>query len=350
MTQYTTNYHLDLYEDSDKPNLRGQYNAAVSEIDALLFGLSNGQVAINNNISTLQTQTKGNEAEIAENSAAVTKISGDVDAMNAKLTTDEANIGSLQAGLSDTQSHVVTLDSDVSGLRNTVGGFDSRIAGAENDAASAQTKAAQAQTGTAAQQAYWQALGVTGIDEAQALNADIRDVHATTVQNQADIARIKQELPVNDFDFPNQKAFNQPSVAGAVEGNVIVLSNAAKTIFKVMGYFLKKGTAQYDVVTVPGTTVQGVLIGNVSDIVTAPDASIVYNATGIQWRFSPTHAEHGWLSPIGLRLDTSGNLYMEPPMTGGYADEFVESMFVQTALSVHNSNTPAIPPYENENA
>lgn len=33
MTQYTPNLNLDLYEDTDKPNLRDQYNAAMGKID-----------------------------------------------------------------------------------------------------------------------------------------------------------------------------------------------------------------------------------------------------------------------------------------------------------------------------
>lgn len=36
MTQYTPNYNLDLYEDSDKPNLRDQYNAAMGKIDVAM--------------------------------------------------------------------------------------------------------------------------------------------------------------------------------------------------------------------------------------------------------------------------------------------------------------------------
>lgn len=36
MTQYTPNFNLDLYESTDKPNLRDQYNAAMGKIDTQL--------------------------------------------------------------------------------------------------------------------------------------------------------------------------------------------------------------------------------------------------------------------------------------------------------------------------
>ena len=34
-SEYTKNYSFDLYTDNDKPNLRDQYNAAITNMDAL---------------------------------------------------------------------------------------------------------------------------------------------------------------------------------------------------------------------------------------------------------------------------------------------------------------------------
>lgn len=39
-TEYTTNYKLDLYTDTDKPNLRDQYNGAINKIDEALHNNS----------------------------------------------------------------------------------------------------------------------------------------------------------------------------------------------------------------------------------------------------------------------------------------------------------------------
>lgn len=45
-TEYTTHYNLDLYTDTDKPNLRDQYNGAMNKIDSQLNTLSNNIVVV----------------------------------------------------------------------------------------------------------------------------------------------------------------------------------------------------------------------------------------------------------------------------------------------------------------
>ena len=39
-SEYTPNYNLDLYTDNDKPNLRDQYNGAITKIDTQLHEFS----------------------------------------------------------------------------------------------------------------------------------------------------------------------------------------------------------------------------------------------------------------------------------------------------------------------
>jgi methylaspartate ammonia-lyase len=43
-TSYTPNYNLDLYTDTDKPNLRDQYNGAMNKIDSQFTTVSNNIV------------------------------------------------------------------------------------------------------------------------------------------------------------------------------------------------------------------------------------------------------------------------------------------------------------------
>jgi lysophospholipase L1-like esterase len=45
-SEYTTNFNLDLYTDTDKPNLRDQYNGAMHKIDSQLNTLSNNFVVV----------------------------------------------------------------------------------------------------------------------------------------------------------------------------------------------------------------------------------------------------------------------------------------------------------------
>jgi lysophospholipase L1-like esterase len=45
-SEYTPNYNLDLYTDNDKPNLRDQYNGAITKVDTQLHELSNNLVVV----------------------------------------------------------------------------------------------------------------------------------------------------------------------------------------------------------------------------------------------------------------------------------------------------------------
>ena len=64
-TEYTTHYNLDLYTDTDKPNLRDQYNGAMNKIDSQLNTLSNNIVVV----TEAANQTK-EKADAASDSAA----------------------------------------------------------------------------------------------------------------------------------------------------------------------------------------------------------------------------------------------------------------------------------------
>lgn len=59
----TTNYKFPLYDSTDKPNLRDQYNGAINMIDAKLNELEQTVTTINATLSEVQTQlskiTKG---------------------------------------------------------------------------------------------------------------------------------------------------------------------------------------------------------------------------------------------------------------------------------------------------
>ena len=102
MTQYTPNYNLDLYESSDKPNLRDQYNSAMGKIDTQLAtpvsesGIADGAVTgdkIANGAVTAGKIASGavDTADIADGA-----VTGDKVADNAITT------GKLASGAVDT--------------------------------------------------------------------------------------------------------------------------------------------------------------------------------------------------------------------------------------------------------
>lgn len=120
-SEYTTHYNLDLYTDTDKPNLRDQYNGAMNKVDSQLNTLSNNIVVATEaanqakekadsasdsatanaqSISTLQITVSGIDTayKAADSSitdaykAADTKLSSDItaayQAADTKLSTD----------------------------------------------------------------------------------------------------------------------------------------------------------------------------------------------------------------------------------------------------------------------
>ncbi len=59
-SEYTSHYNLDLYADSDKPNLRDQYNGAMNKIDQQLY---------NQGVDTTTANSNANNAVAAANAA-----------------------------------------------------------------------------------------------------------------------------------------------------------------------------------------------------------------------------------------------------------------------------------------
>lgn len=60
-SEYTTNFNLDLYTDTDKPNLRDQYNGAMHKIDSQLNTLSNNLVIVTE--AANQAKDQANQAK-----------------------------------------------------------------------------------------------------------------------------------------------------------------------------------------------------------------------------------------------------------------------------------------------
>lgn len=100
MTAYTTNYHLDLYEETDKPNLADQYNAAIQKIDGELqtqsgdiAKTSNDLININKVIGTINedVQTANANAQAANSAAQAVKATADEAKAAAETATTTAN-------------------------------------------------------------------------------------------------------------------------------------------------------------------------------------------------------------------------------------------------------------------
>ena len=94
-SEYTPNYNLDLYVDNDKPNLRDQYNGAITKIDAQLHEFSNNMVIVTDaanqardKAGTAQSAADANAKSISTLSTTVTEVDSAYKAADTKLSSD----------------------------------------------------------------------------------------------------------------------------------------------------------------------------------------------------------------------------------------------------------------------
>lgn len=86
-SEYTTNFNLDKYTSSDKPNLRDQYNSAMDKIDDQLHKLDSKYNDTSNGLFAFTQKAK----EITEK----------YDSLNSRLTDNEASINEAKATIED---------------------------------------------------------------------------------------------------------------------------------------------------------------------------------------------------------------------------------------------------------
>lgn len=70
-SEYTEHYNLDLYTDTDKPNLRDQYNGAMNKIDSQLNTLSNNLVIVTDAANQAKEQAKAASDSASANAQSI---------------------------------------------------------------------------------------------------------------------------------------------------------------------------------------------------------------------------------------------------------------------------------------
>lgn len=94
-SEYTPNYNLDLYTDNDKPNLRDQYNGAITKIDSQLHEFSNNLVVVTeaakqakDKAASAQAAADANAKSISTLNTTVTEVDSAYKTADAKLSSD----------------------------------------------------------------------------------------------------------------------------------------------------------------------------------------------------------------------------------------------------------------------
>ena len=127
MASFTPNYNLDLYDSTDKPNLRDQYNGAMNKLDTLLetqqqninTAMINANQALEN--STAQAQ------EISELQTGLGTANTNITSLQGDMTTAKSNIQTLQTDMTEAQGNIETLQSDVTQDKSDIAELQAKV-------------------------------------------------------------------------------------------------------------------------------------------------------------------------------------------------------------------------------
>lgn len=117
MTTYTPNYHLALYESTDQPNLRDQYNESMNILDNAVGGID-GKAQIALNIAE-QAKEKSNQALAGAQDASsdIQKIKDDATVQDSKINSIKSEMSTLTNNMESQSSRIVQLNRDVDDLK-----------------------------------------------------------------------------------------------------------------------------------------------------------------------------------------------------------------------------------------
>lgn len=135
-TEYTTNYNLDLYAGTDKPNLRDQYNAAMGKIDTQMKANADGITNANANVITLQTQVKQNTDDIAAlestvetHGTQITDVQETADDALSLAQTNETDVTQLKTQMGTANTNIESLESTTADLDNQIKSLNTEVDG-----------------------------------------------------------------------------------------------------------------------------------------------------------------------------------------------------------------------------
>lgn len=135
-TEYTTNYNLDLYAGTDKPNLRDQYNAAMGKIDTQMKASADGITNANANVITLQTQVKQNTDDIAAlestvetHGTQITDVQETADDALLLAQTNGIDVTQLKTQMGTANTNIESLESTTAYLNNQIKSLNTEVDG-----------------------------------------------------------------------------------------------------------------------------------------------------------------------------------------------------------------------------
>ena len=93
-SEYTTHYNLDLYTDTDKPNLRDQYNGAMNKIDSQLNTLSNNIVVVTEAANQAKEKADAASVSAAANAQSISALQSTVSGIDTAYKAADTKLSS----------------------------------------------------------------------------------------------------------------------------------------------------------------------------------------------------------------------------------------------------------------
>ena len=127
MTTYTTNYNLDKYEGTDKPNLRDQYNSAMDKIDTELKDLADADVQTSTNVLNLQNRMNTAESDITDLQTTDASFTQQISGINTSISSIDTRLGTAESNITDLQNADTSFTQQISGIDTRLGTAESNI-------------------------------------------------------------------------------------------------------------------------------------------------------------------------------------------------------------------------------
>lgn len=213
-TRSTEHYQLPLFDPTDKPTWLGDWNSAMTDLDAAIYAAS--QTGSGESATAQEALAKATEALNTANTASSAATSAQQNASQALTLAQSASELSSQNGtaIEGLESETATMKTNISKnaqdiitVQTTATGADSKATTAQTNAQTALTKATSAEsTANQAKTTAQQAQTTANIADTKASSAQTTATSALTNANSA-ISKLKNFIPWYVWDVFGQTGF-----------------------------------------------------------------------------------------------------------------------------------------------
>lgn len=277
-SEYTSHYNLDLYTDTDKPNLRDQYNGAINKIDQQLYkqevDTTTANSNANNAVSAADAASQAAADEATRAKAAESAISSSANAASKAASDEAARAKAAESAISDAYKAADTNLSD-----SITAAYTAAYKAADTNLSNSITAAYKAADSTLAAHFPINTADIA----AGAVTRDKLDAQA--------MASLIQGITIRKFDSIDSNADNAGMIVpdgGKLAGfylpelTMLVITRFESSLGQSVGDFRNDAVTEYKLPSyVPNTTAGFVLLNSVGVIYTSSSDFVNFTGIGI---------------------------------------------------------------------